>query len=121
MATATAATTMATATAAAATFLSFVDADVTSVDFRFVESVDGSASAFIIHFNKTKTAGASRVTIKDNFGRLYVSVLSKKVFERLVVDAPGEVSDKKILHTVGWALSAWSSAIKVQPPESSSP
>jgi len=62
------ATAMATATAAAATLLGFVDADVASVNFGFVQSVDGSIGAFIVHFNETETAGAARVTIQDYFG-----------------------------------------------------
>lgn len=105
---------MATATAAA-TLLRLVDTNVASVDFSFVQGVDGRICALIFHFDETETARAARVTIQDYFGRVDIAVLSKKIFELLVVDTPGEVSDKKILHTVGWALGALSFALKVQP------
>ena len=101
------AATVTTATAST-TFLRFVDTDVTSVHFRFVQCVDGGVGAFIFHFNETEATGATGVTIQDYFGRVDVTVLSKKIFELLVVDTPREVSDKEILHTVGWALSALS-------------
>ena len=110
---------MATATAtAAATLLRLVDTNIASVDFGFVQGVDGCVCALIFHFDETETARAARVTIQDYFGRVDIAVLSKKIFELLVVDTPREVSDKKILHTVGWALGALSFALKVQPPSS---
>lgn len=101
-----AATARAAGAAATRTILSLVDPDVASVYFGLVQATNGCISGCVFHFDETESAGAAGVAIENDFGRLYVAVLSKKVFQCLVVDAPGEVSDKKILHTVGLAQSA---------------
>jgi hypothetical protein len=108
MSTAAAATARAAATGAAATrtILGLIDPDVATVNFGLVQAAHGCVSGCVFHFNEAESAGAAGVAIENDFGRLYVSVLSKKVFQCLVVDAPGEVSDKKILHTVGLAQCA---------------
>ena len=47
---------------------------------------------------------------------MYVAVLAEKGFELLVVNAPREVTDKKILHTVGNGHKALFNFKKVQFP-----
>ncbi len=106
---ATAATAVATATAAAAaitaattttaaaatrTILGFVDTDIASVNFYFVEIADRCISSFVFHFDETEAAGAAGVPVEDDFGRHDVAIFSKKGFQFLVVNAPREVTDK---------------------------
>lgn len=62
-------TTATTAFTAWGTIIGFIHAQWATIDFRPVESVGSVvSSAVVVHFNKSETTGATRVTVHDDFG-----------------------------------------------------
>lgn len=57
-----------------------------------IQGRDSTSSTLTIHFNETKTARTAAVSVRDNLGRIYLSMTRKKAFQILVSHTPGEIS-----------------------------
>jgi hypothetical protein len=97
---ATSAASIAATTAAAAFFAwtSFVNGQPATIKLFFMKTVDRIASTVLIcHFNETKTFASTGVTVLDDLSAAYCTELCKHLFQALVGNSIGEVTDVKFL------------------------
>jgi hypothetical protein len=88
-------------TAAATTFFawtSFVDCQSTTIELFVMQSIDRiTSSIFICHFDESKTLASTGVTVLDDLSAAHCTELCKHLFQALVGNTIGQVTDVKFL------------------------